>query len=83
MKLTIRCLRTDGTVTTTVENAPRYRIKMNAVVYIGTQMRKADPSIAALRCDEITKAGVVPCYTWVGFYTKEHEAAFVKAGVNW
>ena len=79
--LTIRTLRTDGTVTTTTEPIPVNAKPNNAdaLLCIGSAMRRADPTVAACRADEITPAGVFPAWTWTGHQDDEQAEAVAKA----
>ena len=83
MKLHVRTLRLDGRMTQTIEDAPRYRKKSNALATIGSRLRAADPTVCACRADEITEAGVVPSWQWVGHYLPEHMDAINRAGNAW
>jgi len=74
MTLTVRTLRTDDTITTRSEVAPRYRKAANALAVIGSRLRDTDPTVVACRADEITPALNVPCWTWMGHYNDVHIA---------
>lgn len=78
MTLTVRTLHTNGTITTSTEYAPRFRLRANALAYIGARLRAADATVAACRADEITKAGIIPSHTWVGHYNAAHHAVSVE-----
>ena len=80
--LTIRTLRTDGTVTTTTEPIPANAKPNNnsdALLCIGSAMRRADPTVAACRADEITPAGAIPSWTWTGHQNDEQAEAVARA----
>lgn len=78
MILTVRTLRTDGTVTTTEEKAPRYRKPANALAYIGTKLRRADDAVAACRANEITPPGQNAQWTWLGNHNDDQIAAHAR-----
>ncbi len=78
MILNARLLHTDLTIETMQIKMPRYRKATNAVVKVGTTLRAADPTIAAIRTTETGG-----CYEWVGHYTPEHMAATNAAGRGW
>lgn len=62
MSISIRILHTDDTITTASVDGSDY-------VADFTRLRKADPTIAAIRIDGR------PHYQWVGHYTQEHISA--------
>ena len=71
-------LHIDGTVTKAIVDMPRYRKASSALVTYGTQARKADPTVAAIRSSETGDH-----YQWIGHYTPEHMAAINAAGSGW
>lgn len=78
MILNARILRTDLTVETKRVTMPRYRKASSAVVTLGTTLRLADPTVAAVRTAETGDH-----YEWVGRYTPEHMAAINAAPKGW
>lgn len=64
-------LRTDGTVVSEIHQARRYRNRCNALAKIGSDLRKEDPTVAAIWYVE------TPDHWWTGHYTSEQLHAFM------
>lgn len=78
MVLNIRILYTNGTIEHKTLKAPRYRKATSAMVYLGTNLRASNPTVAAIRS---TETGTT--YEWVGHYTPLHMAAINAAPKGW
>jgi hypothetical protein len=80
MTINIRVLHTDGSVTRHTAKAPRYRRTSHAAVYVGSELRKRDQTVAALKVEGFGG------YVWVGNNNTEQGEANAKAereNINW